>query len=206
MKKNFITGLALLLPFSVTLWIIIFVVDFLTNPFLELSKEAAHQFHVLRDGQLIIFIRIIILFCLAGLILLTGFFAQVLLLRYMFSIGDSLLHRIPLVNRLYKPLQEIVQILLNEEKTKFSKVGLVPFPHEKAYAFGLISSDKMPEGSDPTFQDRISLFVVGAPNPMMGFMLLYDRSKVIFLDVTVEQTMKYLVSCGSVPLKFKQEP
>lgn len=199
MKNCFLTGLVLLLPISLTIWIIVFLMDFLTNPFLEFTESIIP----IHQGYRVFLVRILILLFLGALLTLTGFLAQVLLLKFIFSSGDSLLHRIPLINRLYKPIQEIVKTLLNEEKKGFEKVALVHYPHEKAFAIGLIASENIPEGSDEKFSNKISIFIVGAPNPSFGFLVLYDKSKVTYLDLSVEQAMKYLVSCGSFPINFK---
>lgn len=202
MRKNFLTGLAILLPVAMTFWIISFLVNLFTNPFLDITK-AIFSPYLPHHFPILLFSRLLILAFLAAVTILTGFLAEYFLWKKAFHLGDYILHRIPLFNRIYIAVQNVIQTFLNRDQSSFTKVALVPFPHDKAYCLGFITTPKIPEGSDPLFQDKLSLCVVGSPNPTLGFMLLYDKSKVVILDMTVEQALKYIIGCGSVPVSFR---
>lgn len=201
MKKNFLTGLAILLPVALTFWILAFLIHLFTNPFLDITT-ALFSPYVPHHFPLFLFSRILILFFLTALIILTGFLAEYFLLKKAFEFGDYILHRIPLINRIYINMQNVTHSFLNRDEKSYIRVALVPFPHDKAYCLGFITTPHIPQGSDPLFIDKLSLCVVGSPNPTLGFMLLYDKSKVIELDMTVEQALKYIISCGSVSVSF----
>jgi uncharacterized membrane protein len=202
MRKNFLTGVAILLPIALTFWIIGFLVHLLTNPFLDITK-ALFSPYLPHHFPILLFSRILILLFLAAITILTGFLAEYFFLKQLFRLSDYLLQRIPLINRIYIAVQNVIHTFLNRDKSSYTKVALVPFPHDKAYCLGFVTTPKIPEGSDPQFLDKVSLCVVGSPNPMMGFMILYDKSKVILLDMSVEQALKYIVSCGSVAVTFR---
>lgn len=198
MKKNFITGLAILLPVVFTILIIGFLIRILTGPFMYLTQEALHSVGFITNES---FLRLgsqtLILIFLLGVTLLIGFLGSQFFVRYLFKWADHLLHRIPLVNKIYKALQDIVQSLFHSDKPSFSQVVLVPFPNARSKSIGLVTRHDLPEKTG-TFSDVISVFVPGTPNPTMGFMLMYRRDQLVFLDITVEQAIKFVVSCGVI--------
>lgn len=206
MKKDFFAGLVILLPVALTLWIISFLVNILTNPFLMLTELILNQFMTLDPTVLHFVSRILILVTLTAVIILTGFLGKVFFVRWFFRIGDYFIHRIPIVKNIYKSAQDAVDTLFSEQKASFSSVVLAPYPNKKAFAIGFVSANHLPEGSDASIQERVSLLIPGTPNPMMGFMLLYNKNELIYLDMPVDTAVKFIVSCGVIPCTFNQIP
>lgn len=211
MKKLFMTGLAILLPMVVTLIIVVFILNLLTKPFTGFVQELLDYYDLLdkpfwifnSSEILIISSKIIVLFFIISLTILIGFIARLVLIRYFFRVGDWLIHQIPLVNKIYKAIQDTLQTVFStEKKANFSQVVLVPFPHPKSYSIGLTTSQSKEE-SDLEHRDLISVFVPGTPNPTMGFMLLFRKDQLIPIDMRVEDAFKFLVSCGVMLTDFK---
>lgn len=213
MKKNFLTGLAILLPIAITFWIISLLVGLLTNPFLGFTSSLLSYYNLLGEpflfltgpDVLILASRLLILFFLFAMMLFAGFLARVFFLNALFKAGDFLIHKIPLVNKIYKATQEIVHTVFSTEKTSFSKVVLVPFPHAKSYCLGMITSNSLSKDSNAEYLQKVSVFVPGTPNPTMGFILLFKREQIIELDVSVEDALKFIVSCGVISTPFKEK-
>lgn len=197
-KNNFLTGLAILLPIAITFWVVAFLVNLLTNPFIGIVEGIFNYFNVvfINHKILVVFSRILILLFLFALALLAGFLARVMFINYFFRVGDVILHKIPFVNKIYKAVQDVIHTIFGSEKTSFSQVVLVPFPNSKGLSLGLVASDYMHADTSTQFLDKISIFVPGTPNPTMGFILLYNRNEVIYLDMGVDDALKFLVSCG----------
>jgi len=214
MKKDFFAGLALLLPVVLTIAIIAFVVNLLTRPFLGIVQEVFRHFELLNSSffflsseQLINLIaKFLILVSLMLVTLLIGFLTNHFILRSLLKTTDAVIQRIPLINKIYKALQEVMNTLFNPASTTFSEVVLVPYPYDTTYAIAFVTKDCLPEGSDKDHMNMISVFLPGTPNPMMGFNLLYRREQVIFLDMKVDDALKFLVSCGVIdyPLQVKK--
>src|SRR5262249_34263523 len=114
--------------------------------------------------------------------------------------GDYLIHKIPLINRIYKLSQDVVHTFFGTGKPAFTKVVWVPFPEKKSYILGMIASDSLHAESDPKFTDNVSIFVPCAPNPIFGFMMIYKRDQLITLDISTEEALKFIVSCGVTPI------
>jgi uncharacterized membrane protein len=124
-------------------------------------------------------------------------------IRYMIRLGDYILHRIPFVNSIYKTSQDVMATLFSSNKRAFKQVVLVPFPDPQNLSLGLITRNSIPGLDDP---DRMAVFVPTTPNPTSGFLLLFKRQEVTYLDMTVEDAFKYILSCGVIYSKFNVVP
>ena len=203
MKKHFFTGLAILLPIALTLWIVLFLVEALTNPFLDFVEGILSYYGVIQSPFLLVFwSRLLILFFLIANTMLIGFVARLFIITALLKFGDKILHRIPVVNKIYRAAKEIIHTLFGHETTSFSKVVLVPYPNERTYMLGFLANAQQTEGSSADQRDKMSIFVPGTPNPTFGFMVLYPKEKVIILDIKVDDALKFIVSCGVLNTPF----
>lgn len=210
MKKNFMTGLAIILPLVLTILILMFLINFLTKPFMGFVEAILsrydlldHPFFIFSGNDILVFSsKIIILLLIFGIAILIGFVAQIFIIDYLFRIGDKLIHAIPLINKLYKGIQDTIHTLFNSKGTSFSQVVLVPFPYSSTYCIGFLTNEASAD-SDPEHRDRVSIFVPGTPNPTMGFMLMFRKDQLIVMDMKVEEAFKFLMSCGVVLSEFK---
>lgn len=215
MKKYFLTGLAIFLPLAVTIAIAIFVVNFLTKPFIGIVTNFLSHTPMQRFGLLFLSPEQVIRYGSQVLILLALFFFTVLLgavarwflFRSILNVSNKLLHKIPLINKVYKTTQDIIQTLFASNKNSFKQVVMVPFPQEGTYSLGLVSRES-PEACQEILQEElISVFVPTTPNPTTGFLMMYKRKDLIFVDLKTEDAVKYIVSCGVIiPKKASAQP
>lgn len=204
MKKCFFTGLGILLPIILTVWILSFLINLLTKPFLGTAQSLLEYYGLmgkslffLKTDQLILITsKLIVLALLILVTILIGMIAKWVVVRYFIRTGDYVIHKIPIVNKIYRAIKEVVSTLFDNTEQNFSQVVLVNFPHSKGLALGMVVKEKLPEGSDARHSDLLSVFVPATPNPTMGFMLLYKRENVNFIDMKVEDALKCIVSCG----------
>ncbi|HSX27035.1 MAG TPA: DUF502 domain-containing protein [Chlamydiales bacterium] len=204
MKKYFLTGLVTLLPLAVTIWILHFIVRFLTKPFIGIVETLLDEwtigpFGIITSEQLIdVASEILILIALFVFTLLLGFVARRYFFRKLISLGDLLLHKIPLVNKVYKTSKDIVKSLFGTGRTSFKQAVLIPFPYKGSYCVGLIAREAPKTCSDAMKDELISVFIPATPNPATGFLVMCPRSELIFLDMRSEEAIKYVVSCGVI--------
>lgn len=187
MKKYFITGLVILLPIALTLMIVNFFLNLATIPFASMIQGSSMNAILLK--------LLAVALVVAG-ITFVGFLCSALAFHYIFKWGDLVFHRIPIVNRVYKATQDVMHSLFSQEKPSFSQAVLVPFPKKESYSIGFLISNTLPEGSSLGDDQIMSIFVPGTPNPMMGFMLLVKKKDVVFVDLSVDDAIKFVVSCG----------
>lgn len=204
MRKYFATGLAILLPIILTCIIVAFILRVLTKPFLGLTEQvfyvtAGNDNLLAKHPALLNFLsEVLIAFILFGMIVVIGFLGQLFLAKIIFRLGDRLIHTIPFVNKIYKAAQDVIESFVNPNTSSFSQVVLVPFPNKKSFSLGFITREGLPTCDHCEETKLISVFVPGTPNPTMGFMLMFDKSQLVPLDLKVDEALKFIVSCGVI--------
>jgi uncharacterized membrane protein len=206
MKKHFITGLVILLPLVVTIAVVIFLVNFLTQPFIGVVSAVLTKLNIINKGFLFLTpdqllrygSKVIILILLFLFTVGLGMITRLFLINTLFRMGDYILHRIPIVNTVYKTTQDIIRTLFVSDKNSFKQVVMVPFPRPDVFVLGLISRESPAICSAAAKEDLVSVLVPTTPNPTTGFLLMYKREDLIIIDMKPEEAIKYIVSCGVI--------
>ena len=133
------------------------------------------------------------------LLLLLGFVAANILGRRAFALWDRLMHRVPLINKIYSTLRQIAEVLLgSSEGAAFRRVALVEYPAAGTYMIGFVTSTAASEAGEKLGRKVCHVFVPSAVNPTTGFLLVVAEEKVRYLQMTPEQAMRMIVSAGSI--------
>lgn len=214
MKKYFITGLVILLPVMLTLVVIIFIFNFLTAPFLEFTEATLGHYGIFENGlfflsadQLQHYVsQILILFTLFFFTVFLGLFARWVFFHYLVRMWDYVLHRIPFVNGIYKAFQDVINTMFTSKTTAFKQVVMVRFPNPDTYTMGLITRDHIPGFEHLIGPNLLLVFVPTTPNPTSGFLTIFKKEDVVYLDMKVEDAFKYIISCGVISTPFKTYP
>jgi uncharacterized membrane protein len=195
MKKYFLTGLITLLPLAVTLWIVVKITNFLTQPFIGAVESMIHFnapekfIHTL--SQILILLGLLLFTFLLGVVARRFFF------RELIKFGDRLLHKIPLIRTIYKTSKDIIRSLFSGNGQSFKQVVLLPFPYKGAYCLGLITSGA-PEAEGAPSDPNVTVFIPTTPNPTTGYLVFCRKDDLIYLDMKSEEAIKYIVSCGVI--------
>ena len=206
MKKHFITGLVILLPLTVTILVLGFLIRFLTQPFVGLVSNFLAQLNIVNRGFLFLSPDQVIKYFSQFLILITLFLVTVCLgmvtrwffINALFRLGDKILHKIPIVNTVYKTTQEIIKTLFVSDKNSFKQVVMAPFPGPGSYMIGLISREAPPNCSKAVNDELISVLIPTTPNPTTGFLVMFRKKELVYLDMKPEEAIKCIVSCGVI--------
>lgn len=202
MKKYFLTGLATLLPLAVTLWIVVTITNFLTKPFMGAVQHFLLSFPALKistpEPVIQTVSEILILIALFAFTLFLGFVARRIFFNQILRLGDKLLHKIPLVNKIYKTSKDIISSFFNTSKQSFKQVVMVPFPRKGTYCLGLITSDAPSTCNHATKEEMVTILIPTTPNPTSGYLILAKKSDLIFLKMKSEDAIKYVVSCAVI--------
>lgn len=212
MKKYFITGLVVLAPLALTLAVFIFIVNLLTEPFSGVVNTLFGHFHLFQKGFLFlsaaqvqkIVSQVVIL---AGLFFFTvalGFIGRLFLVNYFIGLGDKILHKIPFISSVYKISQDVIKTIFTSENRSFKQVVLVPFPSRDSQSVGLVTRDDFGGMENPPEKKLVAVFVPTTPNPTSGFLILYPQEQLTYLDISVEDAFKYVISCGVILTPFKK--
>lgn len=198
MKKYFITGLLVLVPLSITVWVITSLIALMDQSLLLLPAQwrPKAQFGMEIPG-LGALLTLLIVF-VTGLIA-TNFFGKQLILLW-----ESLLNRVPVVKSIYSSVKQVSDTLFSDSGNAFRQAVLVQFPREGTWTIAFITG--MPGGdvANHLQGDFVSVYVPTTPNPTGGYFLMLPRAEIIALDMSVDEALKYIISMGVVapPVKL----
>lgn len=206
MKKYFITGLVILLPLALTIAIVLFLVNLLTKPFMEIFQSILVHFDLLNKDFLFLSAsqiqyavsQILILSFLFFFTVFLGFITRLFFFHYLFKAWEYVIHRIPLIRSVYKTCQDVINTIFKADTKSFKQVVLVPFPSKESQSIGLVTRDDLPGIPHKQGQDLVAVFVPTTPNPTSGYLVVYDESELTYIDMKVEDALKYIISCGVI--------
>lgn len=198
-RKNFITGVAVILPAVITIWFVKFIIDKTNSILLDPIVGFLRPF-ILDSTVLEYIAKVLILVFLVATISIIGFGTRILFLRRLFSFLEKNIHQLPMIGKIYGAIKEMSHAFLGQSKEIFTRVVLVEFPRKGTYAIGFVTSEGKGEVQDKTIEKVINIFVPTTPNPTSGFLLLVPEGDLIKLDMSVEEGLKLVISGGMVPL------
>jgi uncharacterized membrane protein len=193
LRNYFLTGLILVGPLYITInltWWLINWADEVMRPFIPvwLRTETYLTYRIPGIGLIVAFFALTLL----------GFLTANLVGRTLVEAGENLLNRMPVVRPIYKTMKQIFETLFAKEGSSFRKVALAEFPTGMWSVVFLASSPSAYIAQQLPGPEYVSCFLPCTPNPTTGFFFYAPRSKVIELDITVEQAMALIMSAGMV--------
>ena len=197
LRRSFISGLAVLLPLVVTLFVISFVVGFLANtldPLVAVLQETPY-FGPGSDG-IILALSIFSFVCIVVLIgIVAEFGTESGKLSRQF---DEFMESIPGVGSVYTSFNRMSELLLDSDTDSFQEVKLVEYPGADSYVVAFKTAETADAITDATGNDEmVTLFMPMAPNPVMGgFVIHVSTERVVDVDLTVEQGIRSIVTSG----------
>ena len=174
-KGLLITGLFVVIPIFVTLWVGSFWVQ---------------------QG-----IRVISLILIVVLLIAIGQLARMTLGNRMITLAQKILLRLPIINFIYSTCKQIGDALWSSGGgSMFSKVVMFEYPCSGSYAIGFMTNENTEpfEVTEKLGKPVVSIFMPTTPNPTSGFLLLIPKERCIFLDMSVADAMRLIVSAGAV--------
>ncbi|MFC1521445.1 DUF502 domain-containing protein [Elusimicrobiota bacterium] len=197
-RKNFITGMAFLLPISVAVVIITVlfnIVSGFARPFLKYGFE-----YFLPKAPADFLIRLASLLVTVFLVCLVGFIVSRIFGRAFTIRIDSLFARIPLVSSIYDAVKKLTALFISEDSfgKNFKRVVLLEFPRDGIYSFGFVTSENFTSGNDATGKKLLVIFVPTTPNPTNGYLTFVPEDKVISINLPLEEAVRIIFSAGLV--------
>jgi uncharacterized membrane protein len=206
MKRSFFAGLAILLPFVITLIIIAFLFNLFTEPFTKTIKAVLDRFFqdpvmlIEHEKLLLFFGKIVALLVLFFFIILLGWAARKFFIKWILQQIHHFIMKIPYLKRLYKIVDQVISSFIPAEKEEiFKATVLIKFPHLQSDVIGLLAGDAPIVAQRALNEDELrTVFVPTAPHPVSGFLLMTAAKNFKKIDMSTEQAIKYLLSCGIV--------
>jgi uncharacterized membrane protein len=200
-RKTFLTGLLVAIPISLTIFIFIWLFNWVDALLGEPIARFIHQrlgVEWLLDPVPGFGLLILIL-----LIFLTGIIARNYLGGRLIVLGDHIVRKIPIISRIYIAIREISEAFLSEKREVFRKAILIEYPRKGVYSIAFITQDTQGPVQDALESDVVSAFLPTTPVPTSGYLLFVPKDQVIELDMSIEDALKLVISGGSIHLKEK---
>lgn len=204
MKKQLLTGLVILLPIALTLMVIVFLFDLFTEPFINIVGPLIDMIQVklqivLPEGITIFLSRLFSLIFLCLFILLLGVITQLFIVKTLIHWTHRLIDRIPLIKTVYKVSSDIFSALFSSDgKKAFKRPVMIPFPSKPNFCLGFEAGEVATECQQKVKTSLTAVFAPTAPHPISGFLFLVPQTDVHNIDMTNEEVVKFLVSCGMI--------
>lgn len=198
LRNAFIAGIVLLAPLGVT----IFVVNFLRvnigapvsvpiSAFLFSDLDTVHAWLNTLIEFVAIIVVVIVITCL-------GFLSNYFLGKIIVRFTERIIQALPFINTIYKTVKQIVDTFSKQQKAVFQEVVIIEYPRKGVYVLGFLTSKAKGEIQEKTQAELINVFVPTTPNPTSGFLLMVPEEEIKYMDMTVGEGMKLIVSGGAV--------
>ena len=191
-RNNFIAGIVVLIPIGITLYLTLFFIK-ISSKILPKEINPNHYLPYNIPG-LEILISVV-------LITLIGWISLSFIGKKLFDYFETILNKIPILRTIYSAVGQLTETFAKSKSDKKSVV-LVEYPRKGTWAVGFATKENKGEIRDKVGEDLINVFVPTTPNPTSGFLLMFPKKEVIFLDISFEQASKFIVSAGSTDTKI----
>jgi uncharacterized membrane protein len=182
-RRQFLAGLIVFIPVALATWLFVWFfrfVDALVQPVLE------HFLGYTVPG---------IGFMVAGIIIyVIGLIALSFIGKMLLGWGDSVLSKIPMFSLVYRSIKQIMESFAKPDKSKFKRVVIIEYPRKGMKTIALVTKELVDESGEKI----VHIFVPTSPNPMSGYFEIMKEEDVTNTDLTIENAMKLVISCGAV--------
>ncbi len=192
LKTYFLTGLLVLVPLAITLWVLGLIIGTMDQTLLLLPQgwqpERLVGMHIPGLGAILTL----------AFILVVGLLAHNFIGQKLVQWWEAILRRIPVVGSLYGSVKQVSDTLLSSNGNAFRKALLVQYPRAGSWTIAFLTGVPGGDVVNHLQGDYVSVYVPTTPNPTSGFFLMLPRADVIELDMSVDAALKYIVSMGVV--------
>ena len=186
-RNYFITGIVVLVPIGITLYLTKFFISISSN----LIPKEINPNHYLPFAVPGLEILLAVIF-----ISLIGYLSLSFIGKKILQLFNDLLKRIPILRTIYSAIGQMTETLAPKKNSKKSVV-LIEYPRKGSWAVGFATKDNKGEISQKTNKNLVNVFVPTTPNPTSGFLLMFPKEEVIYLDMDFEEASKFIVSAGT---------
>ncbi|MEM5345955.1 DUF502 domain-containing protein [Paraburkholderia azotifigens] len=192
LKSVFLTGLLVLVPLAITLWVLGLIIGTMDQTLLLLPRswqpERVLGFRLPGLGAVLTL----------AFIFVVGLLTQNFVGQKLVGWWELIVARIPVVGPIYTSVKQVSDTLLSSSGNAFRKALLIEYPRKGSYTIGFLTGIPGGDVVNHLKEDHVSVYVPTTPNPTSGFFLMVPKAEVIELDMTVDAALKYIVSMGVV--------
>ena len=186
-RNYFIAGVVVLIPLGITLYFTLFLIN-ISSKILPKELNPNHYLPYDIPGVEIIISIFLITFI--------GWLSLSFIGKKLLEIFDNILKRIPFLRTVYSAIVQMIETFTKREEGQ-KNVVLVEYPRKGSWAVGFATKDNTGEITNKTKKNLVNVFIPTTPNPTSGFLLMFPKEEIIYLDMTFEEASKFIVSAGT---------
>jgi len=194
LRNYFITGIVVLVPIGITLYLTKFFIS-ISSKLIPYNLNPNNYLPFAIPG-LEILLSVIFITIIGGISL--SFIGK----RILKFVND-LFKRIPILRTIYSAIGQMTETLAPNKGNNKKSVVLIQYPRKGSWAVGFATKDNKGEISQKTNSDLVNVFVPTTPNPTSGFLLMFPKDEIIYLDMSFEEASKFIVSAGTSEIVAK---
>lgn len=203
-RASFLTGLAITLPaiisIAAVLWLFHTVSNITDLLLFFLPREITHQ--NAGTGPTLWYWSLLAFLLAITMISAVGLLARYYIGKRLIAWGDNLMMQVPLLNKFYGAIKQVNDAFTTGKQSSFKTVVLVEFPREGTYSLGFLTNEQHDEIQRKTNEKVVCVFIPTTPNPTSGFLILVPDQKVIRLEMSVADGIKFIISLGSLSPEY----
>ena len=207
-RANFVTGLFIVLPgvisVSVLVWLFFTISNITDTLLIFIPKSITHRNN--GEGAMYWYWSLVALLVAVLLISAAGGLARNYFGKKMIEWVERALMHVPFLNKIYSATKQVNEAFTTSKKGPFKTVVLVEFPREGMHSIGFLTGEQHNEVQQKAQGKVVCVFVPTTPNPTSGFLILVPEEKVIKLNMSVAEGIKYVVSLGSIFPEYGTTP
>ncbi|TRW97673.1 DUF502 domain-containing protein [Paracoccus sp. M683] len=193
LRASFLTGLVVILPIAVTFWLIWTLMGWIDSwvlPMVPAGWRPEHYIGINLRGVGVIFFFVFTV--------LIGWIAKGFLGRSLLRFGERVVDRMPIVRSVYGGVKQIAETIVAQNESRFDHACLVEYPRKGMWGIGFVAGPAKGEIAHGSERPLLAVFVPTTPNPTSGFLLYVPEDDVEFLDMSIEDAAKLIISAGLV--------
>jgi uncharacterized membrane protein len=203
-RKWFLSGLLLIAPIGVTVFVISFLMDKVAVPARDVIFPGVRTSEL---SQLEYWaLNFVALFVVLSIVTLLGWISGLFIGRYLVGTFERIVDNVPFVRSVYNTVKQIRDTFVQQEKAVFQKTVLIEYPRPGVWVLGFLTGQGKGEPQAVTDAHLLNIFIPTTPNPTSGFLLMVPRDQVKFLEMPISDGMKLIISGGAVVPPYPPPP
>ncbi|SFR37493.1 Uncharacterized membrane protein [Halogeometricum rufum] len=194
LRTSFVTGLFLVAPLAVTVFVLDFVFDRLTGIVLD-PIVATTRLRTFTGDELLL-AQLLAATLLAVTLTAAGYVASQELGRRLFGGFERGVRLVPLVRTIYFGVRQVSESIARQSEG-FDHVVLVEYPREGVYSIGFVTNDGPQSAERATDSpELLTVFLPHSPNPTAGSLIMVPPEDVFEVDMSVRRGLRLIVTTG----------
>lgn len=211
-RASFLTGLAVVLPGVISLAVVKWLfgtVSSFTDTLLFFLPYCLGPKKIYLDGvsgPMFWYWSVLALLLAVVIVSAVGVLARYYFGKQLFAWADNVMLRLPVLNKIYGTIKQVDEAFTSGKKSAFKTVVLVEYPRDGIYSLGFLTSEQADEAQKKTDKKCVCVFIPMTPIPTGGFLIIVPEEKIIKLDMSVADGLKYIISLGALTNEAPPSP